>query len=99
MNVFITEAAASDLQAIGDFIAARNPARAISFVRELVEQCERLADMPLRFQLVPRYAHLGIRRRPYGEYLIFYAVQVESIEILHVLNGAQDYASVLFPDD
>jgi toxin ParE1/3/4 len=49
MIVHITDAAESDLEDIGDVIAVDNPTRAVTFVRELVMQCETLADMPKRF--------------------------------------------------
>ena len=42
---------------------------------------------------------IGLRRRPYGAYLIFYRVGVDRIDVLHMLNGAQDYEAVLFPTE
>lgn len=97
MIVFFTQEAENDLEQIADYIARDNPRRAATFVLELVERCERLADTPRGFSLVPRYEHLGVRRRPYGAYLIFYRVLEDRIDILHVLNGAQDYEAILFP--
>jgi addiction module RelE/StbE family toxin len=96
--VLITRQAEADLERIGDYIAQDNPRRAISFIGELIEQCERLAETPHGFSLVPRYEHTGVRRRPYGNYLIFYRVGENRIEILHILNGAQDFESILFPE-
>lgn len=98
MIVVITDEAYADLEHIGDYIAAHNPRRAETFVQELVERCLGLAHMPRSFPLVPRYEHTGIRRRPYGEYLIFYRIGTESIEVLHILNGAMNYEPLLFPD-
>jgi toxin ParE1/3/4 len=66
---------------------------------ELRRRCEALSDMPRCFPLVPRYKHLGIRRRPYGNYLIFYRVLNDTVEILHVLYGARDYEPILFPNE
>jgi plasmid stabilization system protein ParE len=48
--------------------------------------------------LVPRYEHHGIRRRPFGSYLIFYRVGTEAIEVVHILHGARDYEPLLFPE-
>jgi toxin ParE1/3/4 len=98
MIVVITEAAEADLEAVGDWIAADNPAQARTFVLELRDGCETLADNPRRHALVPRYEHLGIRRRPYRDYLIFYRIADERIEVLHVLHGARDYEPILFPE-
>ena len=58
-----------------------------------------MIDTPEGYALVPRYEALGIRRRPYRDYLIFYRVSDDSIEILHVLHGARDYETILFPDE
>jgi toxin ParE1/3/4 len=99
MIVVITEAAEADLEAIGDWIAADNPARALTFVLELRDGCETLADNPRRHALVPRYEHLGVRRRPYRDYLIFYRIADDRIEVLHVLHGARDYEPILFPEN
>jgi toxin ParE1/3/4 len=99
MIVVITEAAEVDLEAIGDWIAADNPQRAASFVRELREKCERLADHPQGFAMLPRYRSAKIRRRPYRDYLIFYRISGSVIEVLHVLHGARDYESILFTQE
>lgn len=99
MKVVIAAEAVSDLEHIGDYIAVDNPVRAESFVRELLGRCYALADMPRAFPLVPRYEHTGVRRRPYGDYLIFYRVGADVVDILHVLNGAQNYEAILFPDE
>jgi toxin ParE1/3/4 len=98
MRVVFTEAAAQELEAIGDYIAQQNPGRAISFVIEIRERCLSLVDMPQRFPLLPRHRSAGIRRCVHGSYLIFYRIESEQIEILHVLHGATDYDSLLFPD-
>jgi plasmid stabilization system protein ParE len=43
LNVVITEVAEADLERIGDWIAADNPERALTFVLELRDKCEALA--------------------------------------------------------
>ncbi len=97
MIVVLTDEAEADLERIGDFIAQNSPERALSFVQELREGCERLALSPKGFPLVPRYEHTGVRRRVHGNYLGFYRVGAEAIEVIHVLHGAMDYEPVLFP--
>ena len=49
--------------------------------------------------MIARYESTGIRRMPYKNYLIFYRVGDKRIEMLLVLNGAQDYEAILFPDE
>ncbi|MFL5060413.1 MAG: type II toxin-antitoxin system RelE/ParE family toxin [Xanthobacteraceae bacterium] len=66
-------------------------------MRELRVACDALADAP-QSQSVPRHEHTGVRRRVHGHYLIFFRVVGEVIEVLHVLHGARDYESILFPE-
>lgn len=97
MNVEFTAEAEADLEEIADYIARDNPVRALSFVREIIERCSSLSKMPEAFPVVPRYQHLGIRRRVHGRYLIFYRVESNRITILHIVNGAMDVEALLFP--
>lgn len=97
MNVVLTNKAIADLTSIGRYISRDNPGRAESFLTELKEACRGLADMPRAYALVPGYEEHSIRRRPYSNYLIFYRAEAEAVVVLHVLNGAQDYESILFP--
>ena len=98
MKVVITAEAEADLEAIGDYIARNNPARTLSYARELDQLCLDIADMPQAWPVVPRYEHHGIRRRVHGRYLIFYRIRANRITILHILNGAMDVEAILFPD-
>ena len=98
MIVVVTAEAESDLEEIATYISEQSVEIALRFVQELREKCESLADAPRGYPLVPRHEHLGIRRRPYGNYLIFYRVRPDVIEVVHVLHGARDYEPLLFPD-
>lgn len=101
MRVVLTEQAIGDLLHIARYIRRDNPARAETFVAELEDRCTRLAIAPLAYPLVPGREGSGIRRRPHRDYLIFYRVDAQAamIEVLHVLNEAQDYEAILFPQD
>ena len=97
MNVEFSNAAESDLERIGDYIAADNARRAATFVRELRRSCEGIGALPLAFRLLPRHEKSGIRRRVHGNYLIFYKISGQVVTIIHILHGAMDYEAVLFP--
>jgi toxin ParE1/3/4 len=97
MRVVWTRAAQADLEEISDYIKTDNPTRAVSFVNEIVDAGEAISDMPRSFPLVPRLEQRGIRRRMIGRYLIFYRIEAESVQILHVVHGARDYIRSLFP--
>jgi toxin ParE1/3/4 len=96
--VVITAEAESDLDQITTYIAEQSIEIAFNFVQELREKCESLADAPRGYPLVPRHEHLGIRRRLFGNYLIFYRVGTSAIEAVDVLHGARDYERLLFPE-
>jgi plasmid stabilization system protein ParE len=68
-------------------------------VNELEDRCARLTGMPRAYALVPRHENSGVRRVPHGDYLIFYRVTTDIVEILHILNGARDYERILFPEE
>lgn len=98
MKLVFTDEARADLIQIGDWIAQDNPLRAITFVDELEERCRQLTSMPRAYQLVPGFEARGVRRVPHGDYLIFYRVLDDTVEVLHVLHGARDYEAILFPE-
>ena len=99
MRLVFSREAKADLAKIGDWIAQHNPIRAVTFVDELEQRCVQLTTMPRAYPLVPRHEESGIRRRVYRGYLIFYRIRADPVEIAHVLNGAQDYEPILFPDE
>ncbi|MBJ9755687.1 type II toxin-antitoxin system RelE/ParE family toxin [Burkholderia cepacia] len=99
MIVRLSDFAIDELEAVADDIARDNPQRAVTFVQEVRDKCMSLAAMPLAFPLVPRFERHGVRHRVYGNYQIFYRVVGDPptrIDILHILHGARDYASILF---
>ena len=98
MKTVFTLEALEDLQRIGDHIAEDNPRRAGLFVDQLVNAASEIALSPMAYPLVPRYADLGIRRRVYGRYLLFYRAEPNQVTLIHVLHGARDYDALLFPD-
>jgi len=99
MKVVVTTPARLDLEEIAQHIAAGSVERALSFTDELLDRCLELGDFPRAYPLVPRYERLGVRRRIYGNYLIFYRVRPRRVEVLRVLHGARDYDRFLFPDE
>ena len=99
MIVRLAAEAERDLERIGDWIAQNDWARAVSFVEALRDSCLGLVPFPERFPLVPRYEAYGIRHRVHGNYLIFYRVTGDEVVVIHILYGAMDYGSILFPDE
>jgi hypothetical protein len=48
------------------------------------------------FPAVPHRRNKDIRRRVHGNYLIFYRIGAEQVDVMHVIHGAQDYEAWLF---
>jgi toxin ParE1/3/4 len=99
MSVIWSPDSRDDLAEIGNYIATDSRERAVSFVMEITAAGEAIADMPKAFPLVPHLEHRGIRKRRYGQYLIFYRIEDRDVHILHVAHGARDYISALFFED
>ena len=97
MIVRLTAEAENDLEQIADYIAQDNPKRALSLVLALRDKCLSLADAPYGFPPVTQYERHSIRRRVYGNYLIFYRIDGDHVSIIHILHGARDCAALL-PD-
>ncbi len=98
MIVVISEAAWNDMLRIGLAIKQDNPVRASSFVDELYESCQKIGDMPRAAPLLEGHEPAGIRRRVHGNYLIFYRIGGDTVEILRVLHGAMEHERLLFPE-
>jgi addiction module RelE/StbE family toxin len=98
MKVVLSASAKKDLRSIGDYIALDNRTRARSFAVELRDACMSLGKMPNRYPVINQYKGLAVRRRVYGNYLVFYQIMGDVIQVLRVLNSAMDYEKMGFGD-
>jgi plasmid stabilization system protein ParE len=87
-----------DLEAIADYIATDNPARAVTFVREIRERCRLLGNFP---ESARRFAELGKEARilPYGNYVILYRNLPREVSIERIVHGARDILALLSDAD
>lgn len=92
MKVTLSTRSRADLAGIGEYIARENPARAASFVDELIDACEAVALVPLGAPLISGRGPPGLRRKVYQRYLIVYRVHRDTVEIVRILHGARDVA-------
>jgi toxin ParE1/3/4 len=97
MIVRFTREADTDLETMGDYIARDDWQRAVTFVEELRAACADLATSSALYPLVARHSSRGLRRRPYGRYLIFFRTVAGEVRIIRILHGARDYGVILFP--
>ena len=91
--VLRTSQANLDLTEITLRIAAENPIAADYWLDSINEKCQLLARMPelgrKRNDLAP-----GLRGLPVGNYVIFYRLVPEGIQVIRVLHGARDIPEV-----
>lgn len=95
MRLAFTPRARRDLQEIGDYIARDGQVQALRFVDTLERRCTSPLVAPERYPLVVRHETRQTRRAPYGNYVIFYRLRAETVEILRVLHGARDLDAVI----
>jgi toxin ParE1/3/4 len=94
-RLVFSDLAEADLEDIGDYIAQDNPARAVSFLRELREACRGLCDTPLRYPRLDGHEVQALRRRPYGNYSIIYQANEDAVLIVRIFGAAMDLATAL----
>jgi toxin ParE1/3/4 len=85
-----TVLASRDLESILDYLAEQSSIDAAeSFLEKVNQKCQNLVNFPSlgrsRDELFP-----GIRSLPIDQYLIFYRLQEEEIEIVRIVSGYQD---------
>jgi len=83
----ITAEAQRDLLSIRDHIAGDNPARAETYLDELIARCERIVDFPFTAPANLRN-HKDWRAIPYGAYIIFYSVSERRVRVRAVKHSA-----------
>ncbi len=94
LAVVWTDRALSDLEAIGDFIAADGPVAAARWLGVLMASAERAAGTPMAGRRVPEIGRDDIREVLKRSYRIVYRVRGDRLEVLTVFEGHR-----LFPRD
>lgn len=82
-----TARAVADLEAIGAYIAADDPAAAGRWIDTLMAAAERASATPLAGRRVPEIAREDIREVFVRSYRIVYRVRAIRIEVLTVFEG------------
>ena len=96
-EVRLTPAAVDDIDRIWLRIADNNVKAADTFVGNMFDPFDLLAEMPLSARRRPELGN-DIRSRPYGNYVIFYEPIHNGIVVLNVLWGGRDIEAI-FKDD
>lgn len=94
MQVAFSALVEGDLEAIGDYIAEDNPARALTFVREIRTQCRQLGENPLLYRLRPDIAP-EVRLVAFQRYVILFRINGDTVRVERVVHGARDLSASL----
>ena len=89
--------AVSDLEEIIEYIQIDSPKAALNLVKKIDENISRLQDFP-ELGVVPKDRHLkkfGYRLLIIGNYLVFYVLIDDIIEIRRIVHGSRNYKFLL----
>ena len=90
--------AEEDLEAIYRFIAQDSPTRAFDFIERIQQRCELLCDSPEQGRARPDLRP-NLRVIPYGRSVVIaYQVTGDTIEVLRIFYGGQDYETIMSGD-
>ena len=94
-----TDEAVEDIADLHYFFFERDASVAEKFLTCLYETYEMIANMPELGELYhfrnPAMQDARVRRiKKFSNYLIFYRIETDRIEILRVLHGARDYMNL-----
>ncbi|HEY8036739.1 MAG TPA: type II toxin-antitoxin system RelE/ParE family toxin [Methylobacter sp.] len=96
-KVVLTETANKGLLNIAEYIALDNPVRAETFIEEILESLSQtLSVFPLAGKVYEEIeTKIEIRSLPYKNYISFYRVRNDVVEILYIFNSAQNIKNIL----
>ena len=93
-SILIASEAAGGADEIADHIALDNPARADSFLDEILERALHIAECTRSFRLRPEIGP-RLRAAKHGAYLIVFEEQPGHVRVLRILHGARELRRVL----
>jgi plasmid stabilization system protein ParE len=95
MRVDLADRAHADLREIADWIGADDWDHAEAFRLALLAKCETLGSNPSRYPLVLHAGARNLRKLSYRDYLIFYRVSVDRVEVVRIVHGKRDWVPML----
>jgi plasmid stabilization system protein ParE len=94
-SFLLTPDAEDDLRAIVDYIAHDSPQNAVKVFDKIHAAVRKLASFPGMGHRRDDIADEALRVWPVYSFLIFYRPQTRPLEVVRILHGARDIASVL----
>jgi len=97
MRVALSAYVEPDLDEIAAYIAAENPARAVSFIDEIAERFKLISENPRIYQLRPDIRP-DLRLAVHGHYLILYRILADRVSIERVVHGSRNLVNLAYPE-
>ncbi len=89
MGVLWTDVAASQLQAVHDYVAQTSPEYARRLVDRLTRRSEQIGAFPFSGRAVPEYDLPEVRQVIESSYRIIYLIAPEQVEVLAVIHTSR----------
>ncbi len=96
MRLELSPLAETDVEAIGDYIAADSPGNALRFIQGLHDQCKKITIAPMAYVTRPELGE-GLHSCAHGRYVIFFRVSESAVRVERFLHSAMDIRSELIP--
>ena len=98
LRLILTDTARSDLKAIYEYIVKENETAAISFILDLSEKLEHLAQAGVTGSSRD-WVSVGLRAFPYKGRCFYFRIIEDQMVVIRVLHGKQDVSAQSFYDD
>ena len=98
-RVVITGRAERDLTSILSYIAEDSPIQAVMMVDRLERAAMNLSETASSFQRLDHPEYPELRRRVVGSYNIVYAIDDDTVEVLHFAHAARNLDTLLLAGD
>jgi toxin ParE1/3/4 len=94
LETIFSPLAETDLLEIWLFIAEDSTTHADTLLDKIKNQLDSIGQQPEMGRLRPELG-LGLRSFPVGNYIIFYRVEIENIQVIRILNGSRDISFII----
>ncbi|MDB9518714.1 type II toxin-antitoxin system RelE/ParE family toxin [Roseofilum reptotaenium CS-1145] len=94
----ISQEAIQDLDEISDYLASFSIEAGEQFIQKFTEKCRHLVRFPNMGKNYPEIMP-NLKGLILDNYLVFYQIKLEEVEIVRVVSGYRDLESVFVDDD
>jgi toxin ParE1/3/4 len=94
VKVRFSRPAEQDVEEIGDWVGERDPLAALRIVGRIRSGARRLSRYPNRYPLVAGL-ETPLRKLSVANYLIFYRVGQDEVEVIRILHASRDWTKLL----